>query len=397
MWYSSPAICRLPATILTLLLLWTATAWAAEKMGKADKVSKADEECVKCHQKLWEAELAKSYIHRPFLEKKCSLCHIEDSALVDGSRGFMSDKGVRWLASQRQNATSHWLTMPLDQVNDMLIVDLRLQGQGNQRREIPLPALGSVRTIKEDRTPPSITEVRLVHLEQGLLVDATIEWQTDEIASSQVRFGENKLNMESKLSEDLNTSHSVTISGLKANKEYQFKVASKDLFANGAESAVFGFSTKGAKSSGNQSAASKPAPKLPLTLQSEFFRRQDQLMIKFTGNQPVMVAVGVPKKEASPEKTAASGARPEQHRLKDAVVTNNTICVPCHGDYVKGSNHPINVPPKPGMEVPADYFLLANGNITCMTCHSAHASDFEYRLVKSSKRELCLGCHNGWI
>jgi predicted CXXCH cytochrome family protein len=65
--------------------------------------------------------------------------------------------------------------------------------------------------------------------------------------------------------------------------------------------------------------------------------------------------------------------------------------------FLKGSSsHPVNILPKPGMVIPPEYPLLADGRISCMSCHVYHGGNFEHRLVKPDKQSLCKGCHSDY-
>ncbi|GEM_PF-3784136 len=84
---------------------------------------------------------------------------------------------------------------------------------------------------------------------------------------------------------------------------------------------------------------------------------------------------------------------PEHLPLTDQYFLNVKVCDKCHPDYRGTMSHPVEVFPTPGMQVPEGYSMLADGRMSCQTCHTAHASDTEYRLVRPTQKELCLGCH----
>ena len=373
-------------TILILSLFFAASnAMAAKEYGDG-------EECVKCHVQLWDQAMQKFYVHQPFFQKKCKLCHIEDNEQVEKTRGFSTDRSVEWLGTRRENVLIHWFSIPLDKFTDkIVVVDIQEPGKGNSRQEIELPPLEEINDIVDDKKPPTITNVRVAHIDRGLFLNATITWDTNKLCSSQIFYGRKKLKLNSDLSDNLTTKHSVILAGLKNKKKYKFKVVSSDMYENTAESKNYAFSTK--KRSKKRKKESLKYPK-GLIVKHQLYKSEENLMLKFASNKPVLIAVGVPKELVDEEENLKTiGEKPVAHNLKDAITTNSKICEPCHGVYTAKSNHPINVPPKPGMTIPEEYFVLANGNITCMTCHAAHSSNIEYRMLKSSKRELCVGCH----
>nr|MBF0220894.1 hypothetical protein [Desulfobulbaceae bacterium] len=358
---------------------------------QSDDVSTGNE-CLKCHQKTWDSGLLKSYIHKPFLEKKCVLCHIQDEALVGKSKQFMQDPKVNWLDSRRVTTPTHWFMVPFASINDHVHVEYQVPGQGTISEEIILPPVDELPELVDDNAPPKIENIQIEDISKGLFLTATVSWTTDELSTSQVYYGLKKINQRSDHTYNFTKDHRVQLSELKFKKKYRFKVVSNDIFGNMAESEEFVFSTAKAKPKFSKDNFEENQPDFQKKV--KLYKLDDQCVFRIAANQPILVALGTPKE--SKEKKghlAAEGVVPEKHNLKDSLMTNTTSCEPCHGKYVKDRNHPVNVSAKPGMAIPEEYFVLSNGNITCMTCHSAHSSDIEYRLVKSSKRELCIGCH----
>lgn len=357
----------------------------------SDDVSSGDA-CLKCHQKVWDNAVNKSYIHKPFLEKKCVLCHIQDDESVGKSRQFMQDPTVNWLESRRVTTPNHWFMVPFADIKDHVHVEYQVPGQGTIVEEITVPPIEELTELIDDGKPPEIDDITVKDLNRGLFLTATISWTTDELSTSQVYYGLKKLNRKSDHTFNYTKNHSVQLSELKFKEKYKFKVVSSDIFGNMAESKEYRFSTAKAKSKFPEADGGDTYS----DFQKKFklYKLEDKCVFRIAANRPILVALGIPKEiESKKEKLAADGVVPEKHNLKDVLMTNTTACEPCHGKYVKDRNHPINVSAKPGMAIPEEYFVLSNGNITCMTCHSAHGSDIEYRLVKSSKRELCIGCH----
>ncbi|MBN2808322.1 MAG: cytochrome c3 family protein [Deltaproteobacteria bacterium] len=68
-------------------------------------------------------------------------------------------------------------------------------------------------------------------------------------------------------------------------------------------------------------------------------------------------------------------------------------CLSCHREVRREMSHPVDVYPAPGMRVPKEYPLLANGKMSCISCHVRHAGDNLYRLVRAQGRQFCQGCH----
>jgi hypothetical protein len=84
--------------------------------------------------------------------------------------------------------------------------------------------------VGEDTTPPAISQVE-VRLVSGL--SAIITWQTDEIASTQVKLGTASGNYTIEVSQpEYVLNHSITITGLERNTNYFFIVTSTDPSGN---------------------------------------------------------------------------------------------------------------------------------------------------------------------
>ncbi len=81
-----------------------------------------------------------------------------------------------------------------------------------------------------DITPPVISGVGI----SGIMeIRATIKWETDELATSQVEYGRSDAyGSIAVLYKQMNTSHSVSLSGLEPNTTYHFRVKSEDEVGN---------------------------------------------------------------------------------------------------------------------------------------------------------------------
>jgi len=81
-----------------------------------------------------------------------------------------------------------------------------------------------------DVIPPVISEVDISHITES---NATINWVTDEPATSQVEYGTtDAYSSTTSLNEELNTSHSVTLTELQAETTYHFRIKSTDEAGN---------------------------------------------------------------------------------------------------------------------------------------------------------------------
>ncbi|HEU5123288.1 MAG TPA: fibronectin type III domain-containing protein [Verrucomicrobiae bacterium] len=90
-------------------------------------------------------------------------------------------------------------------------------------------------------TPPGISHLRV---ESITATTATIAWDTDEPANSQVDYGMNALNLDSHLSSStFATSHEMNLNELNPNSTYYFQVTSADRGGNSVISEILSFTT----------------------------------------------------------------------------------------------------------------------------------------------------------
>lgn len=98
--------------------------------------------------------------------------------------------------------------------------------------------MGSAET--EDKTPPKITNIQVVNISGS---SATIKWTTDELSDSLVEFGLTTDYGETRADRTKTAFHQLTLSGLKPNTLYNFRVSSADAKGNTALSTNQTFST----------------------------------------------------------------------------------------------------------------------------------------------------------
>jgi len=117
-----------------------------------------------------------------------------------------------------------------------LILISRDKGGNEARLEIELTTL-----VKPYAPPPIISEVKVFNITDS---SATITWQTDRPATSHVEYGTtDAYDSTTPLNDELNTSHSVTLNGLKPSTTYYFKMKSQDASGNEATSEARTFIT----------------------------------------------------------------------------------------------------------------------------------------------------------
>lgn len=352
--------------------------------------AKSEEDCIACHSDVWQALKSKMYTHRPDSGGDCKYCHVPDREGRGKESDTYQDK-IQWVARGVSPGREHWLEFEGAKREATLLVEAR-SGSSFKVKELPLPALDELEELSTSTLlPPTISNVRLLEVTKGVFVSATIAWETDIPADSQVFYGVDKLDQSSMLDRQPVTNHVVLLTGVYPGKTYKYKVVSVDLAGNRVESAIKSVNIE----------VSGPVKKEPLAqfsgsdpeVKVRLYRRGKNCFVVVSAEHAVSVKLGImPKKYVG----VSSGEQPRVIRhlpLNPQEVTSIGICYTCHVDYKKILSHPINVYPKRGMIIPPEYTTLSDGRISCMSCHANHASNIEFRLIKDRKEELCRGCH----
>ncbi|MGV1100002.1 cytochrome c3 family protein [Thiovibrio sp. JS02] len=352
-------------------------------------------QCCLCHQGVCEDVASKRYVHAPVLEQQCAVCHIADSHGGKQKREKGNQEKVRWLAKDFQADTVHWFNLPAELEGREIVVRADAGGREVLRAELNMPALAATAELPVPAGPPQITALRVLEVRQGVFLTARIAWKTDRIADSAAYYGEKDLNGRSPVETRLATDHEVVLSGLLPGRNYKFTAVSQDVFGNRAVSPEMTFSTRSLFSS---PAAPQNAVSGKNQVSADYFRKGNQFLVQIRSQAPVAMMVGVAGGGSFAgqrgESAGGAGLPPEHLPLTDFHYLTVTTCYSCHPQAKGVLSHPVDVLPKRGMRIGREYRIQEDGRISCMSCHVPHASDNEYRLVKGSKKQLCVGCHN---
>ena len=359
-----------------------------------------EERCLDCHEDTWEEGRAKMYVHQPFQEQQCQTCHVDSPSEIEkqqrNQQSSQERSQVKWISRNFTPVQTHWFKFSAPKDHGALFIEAGADRGKMLQHKSPLPALGDLPRYDNDYTAPMIYNVKVLEVKKGLFLSAVISWETDEIANSVVNYGIKKLNISSPLENSFTSRHQVTLAGIKSKKTYQVKGVSEDLFGNRATSDLFTLSTDKAFSLLEEQPLTAISDFKEIEINTEFFQSDDLYLAKITANQPVKLALGsLPTtfKKASYVKDANSPQDIKHVLTKDEFHLNISICYGCHRQYQEGMSHPVNVYPKRGIIIPPEYPTLPDGRMTCMSCHAKHASNLKNRVIKSSKKELCVGCH----
>jgi predicted CXXCH cytochrome family protein len=356
--------------------------------------------CDDCHEEtLWRAS-TRFYLHSPFAEQQCAECHAaaESSApaVKMGTTVLSDQQKINWLGASDMVDTSHAFLLPAVQVAAGLIVELQGTDGRFSRRQIAVPPLAGLAEVEDSGKPPAISGVQVVRVKRGVFLSATIRWQTDTLTNAAVYYGTQDISQTSGPSNRLGRQHEVILYGLKPDQTYRYSVVSTDLFGRRQAFEILEFSTVNPYTAPLPTTSLDPIRKrTEAGLDTRFQRLGADYLLELKLAQPAAVYIG--SRGASQQRldSGSSSTSPddEYHAgLSSAAVISIGACGSCHENQ-SVATHPVNVYPKPGMTIPPEYPTLADGRITCSSCHAPHGSDYLYLTRKSGKRELCVGCH----
>ena len=366
--------------------------------------SDGEKQCMICHDSMYNEALGNAFIHRAFLDKRCVICHVEGSVkTTENSREISRHKRttINWLQNQYEPARTHYFLIPEGKVDDVLFVKSEGKNGRSQTTSISLPPLKQLPQLVNDGQSPGIFDIEFLGVKRGILYSATISWKTDEPSDSQIHYGIGTFSRRTRLDRQFKTRHFMVISPLSPGETYIYSVVSKDLYGNRAISQPLTFSTRIAepvsqvelvKNNGQSSSETE--------LKHSLSAAGNRYYITISANKPTYMNIGVHRdlrpriRMAQRDSSLETSAKhvPMKGRYETTIKT----CLGCHQDYQNVSNHPIDVLPKKGMIFPKDLPLLANGRMHCMTCHEPHSSRNEARIRRSTKQELCIGCHRDY-
>lgn len=376
-------------------------------------------ECYDCHEEIQDAVDNGYYVHEPVREGKCDVCHAADSMqLPVGNKKPQQQKYVlqyqqndaeeqaepiKWLAENFTPQTQQFALIAEKRLKDKIILDLWYPGAGKQQQALSTPELTALIAQRPQHKMLSIDNLYLTGYDTRLLSRATLNWQTNEPSRCIANYGND--NLDNLFEEDdlyLRDHHLELRNFSKAG--YVVEIQCRDPFKRKKTTDHFNINQLPIKeelvsqNSGDQQT------------DVNFYKIKNKLWISVATASPASLSVGTQqadKNEILDEETLPTipnrlpgqyNPAPEEEHivLNSRHYTNTEVCHTCHSGLEEGTSHPVNVQPPPNMIIPPEYPRLRDGRISCMSCHTVHAGNEEYRLLKKSKKKLCTGCHTNY-
>ena len=350
--------------------------------------------CIECHKGYADAELKKTFIHKPFLQKKCLFCHspdwVDNAAESDGKAQFPLK--TKKMGSGDNPALVHLFSIPKELAPNILFIETKYGLNKTFRTKLRVPPFDTLKSLSSDATPPKIFDIQVVEVQRSNLVTAKIRWKTNKLASSTLYYGTDEPDKHSAKPASYMSEHFVELYTLRPDETYNFLIRVEDIYGNTRESTVYSFSTdKSYKVSGDERRVDSQAP---MRLNSDIYRSEDNYLIRLEATQPVSMEIATYDMPSFPLLRKKSNETPANHiPLKNIYETSLLICETCHQAPNDKFSHQVHFRAKLGSNIPPEYPRLPNGQISCLTCHVQHASDNQFHLRKSAVRKLCVGCH----
>lgn len=360
--------------------------------------------CTGCHEEVLTESQERHISHRPVVKGECEQCHLAGktiSAPVKKSPLAVKKEKkekVNWFWKSSGRSEEHLLRLSSAELSGQLFLNAVDTNRRSVLKELSIPNFANLPKRDAEKKPPVLSGFQVTGVRRAISVTATLQWQTDEYTDAVVYYGIDNFRSSQHISQ-LSKQHSCNLMGLASGETYQVKVVARDLFDNVVESSVLSFSTE--KSFWHPPSASfgKRALLTNVKLDWEIFRLAKDYLFIIKSDRPVSVSLGrTGRKEDknTATRTVDTGGGFSHAILKSAFDTNVAGCKACHQEVKEEYSHPIRVKARPGMVIPADFALLPDKTLSCMTCHIQHASDNEYRLRKAKKSELCRSCHTNY-
>jgi hypothetical protein len=182
--------------------------------------------CVGCHLETYSIMNNQKYIH-PGAKRDCKRCHIRQVERVEE------------IPVETSYAAE---TMIFLEVNDKTAYSARLkvwdkEGRQAVSSEVKFTPSKVDTEIINDNTPPRISNLRFAELRRGVFYSTVLAWETEELSTAVVEYGlTGEPVSQMSMGDQYTKKHRVIVGGLLPEREYIFRVISKDPFANTAMS-----------------------------------------------------------------------------------------------------------------------------------------------------------------
>jgi len=334
--------------------------------------------CRKCHEDVYVKAISYRYQHS-VVRDKCILCHVRpednDNTIVQFNVPTLQSEWILYLdqlAEDREYKAELIVTDSNGKSYSPKLIDIapkNLWKQSDQMSSLTLKKLSRV-TVDE--------------IEKRGFARATISWDTDVFATSEIEYRSRGERGSTFKANDLYTKdHRIILDGLKHKSRYYFRAVSRDIYGNTVKSEEYAFDT--AEVFSHRTETGRDNAILPMVERLQVFRIQKNrgLYLKVSANKPSEISVRI-KDIKKMGDNHGFGLLPARYSRID-------ICSKCH-PY--DSSHPVGVSAiSSKSNMPDGLPTIEDGIITCVTCHQPHGGSRKYYSRFDFRKDLCMRCH----
>lgn len=365
---------RKPLLIIVLLVFATATAVVI----RSDEVSDVIANCTNAdchggsHQRVYMEAMNVGYQHEIVLTR-CDLCHVKISLDDTNMTEYSSPEGQQGVLFALGGLTAELYRVKVTATDSF--------SQKSLRYETTLDLGEPIGVRGDDGTGPVMTEPQVTKVVNTGFIAVTLEWKTDEYATSVARYGPSDSYGQAVYKRgNLIRDHKVVIAGLSVNSEYHYQITVIDVFGNKTVSKDYVIDTGEAVAVDVPQDEAEPAPVVESV---GFFKTGDgRLYMETTANKDVRF-------DAVVEEDMLLGDH--GYGFLTARQSMIKVCVGCHEQNV---SHPVDVKGD-GRKIitPENLPTIEDGVLTCVTCHDPHGGNKKYFAWFDFKRDICIKCH----
>jgi predicted CXXCH cytochrome family protein len=342
--------------------------------------------CIDCHEDVYTNLGGYAYKHLDIVPKYCASCHLKLTKEETTSEKENYKKIMGQIYDEE-------FLVPIGTLTDDrgICFKVRLTNKNGKSVEsdfhLVIPSKVKAE-LTDDGTTPVISEIKITEFIIGIFDDVQISWKTDKFTESEVQYGKTEDYDEKVRDLNLLKNHEAFLKTLKHGSECNYRVVSTDIFGNATTSSNRTFYASVDKINVYSGSDPVSPPNVEevgaLKIGKDIF-----LYIKADQNVRYRIDYKLEKSDGDGKgETIEDSVLAHAKGLKTKKNVGIGSCRRCHKPQEQ-AEHPIDTRPS---KKHADDLPLADGVMTCATCHNAHGSNNTY-LLKKKESKLCDSCH----
>jgi predicted CXXCH cytochrome family protein len=334
--------------------------------------------CVGCHLETFLDMNKKEFIH-PGAKRDCKKCHIKQ--VMTGT-----EKKIPMVSSTTNS-------LVFLNVNERLTYSVRVRvrdssGKEAVSSEVRFTPETVSKTMFNDKKAPVISDFRVEELRKGIFYSASLAWDTNEHSTSTLEYGfPGAASIQISNENQYVTDHRITAGGLLPGRNYIFRAISKDPFGNTSRSEGLTVEVKVPFSSKIVESDAWPSVRGVRVL-----KIGQETALTWQSNKKTTAVLDIGQVMEGDERSRSGphwpGFAEFQFRGIYACLSDG-----CHkGKVHKKTSHPTGRLTWKKAKKPVDLPIYEGDLMLCVTCHTPHSGDHEFRLRKT-ELDLCTECH----